>query len=289
MRQRQSFAIILVGKSLLFREGLARILSSADFRILASVSCADDLSPNELQLHQPLFLVVHTGDDFGAAVEQIELFRDRYPGGRIAIVADQYRRGELVSAFRAGATGFFADVRACDGFFKSIELVMMGATIFPQEFLPFALNLEGAPLGGEAPRDENNQAILMRIDNTRALQLSTREKSILQCLIEGDSNKRIALKINIAENTVKVYVRAILRKIRVQNRTQAAVWGVATGHWQTTDPSESKRLSDPVRVISEIKRVGGASVPLGAVGDDANDVDVSRIDRLIPNGIKLKD
>jgi len=289
MRQRQSFAIILVGKSLLFREGLARILSSADFRILASVSCADDLPPNELQLHQPLFLVVHTGDDFGAAVEQIELFRDRYPGGRIAIVADQYRRGELVSAFRAGANGFFADVRACDGFFKSIELVMMGAAIFPQEFLPFALNLEGAPLGGEAPRDENNQSILMRIDNTRALQLSTREKSILQCLIEGDSNKRIALKINIAENTVKVYVRAILRKIRVQNRTQAAVWGVATGHWQTTDPSESKRLSDPVRVISEIKRVGGASVPLGAVGDDANDVDVSRIDRLIPNGIKLKD
>jgi DNA-binding NarL/FixJ family response regulator len=253
MRQRQSFAIILVGKSLLFREGLARILSSADFRILASVSCANDLPPDELQLHQPLFLVVHTGDDFGAAVEQIELFRDRYPGGRIAIVADQYRRGELVSAFRAGAHGYFADVMACDGFFKSIELVMTGATIFPPEFLPSVLNLEGAPLGGEAPGDENNQAVVMRIDNTRALRLSAREKSILQCLIEGDSNKRIALKINIAENTVKVYVRAILRKIRVQNRTQAAVWGLTTGHWQTTDPSDvSKRLPETAPKVHAI-------------------------------------
>src|SRR5882672_6849384 len=104
MCQRQSFAIILVGKSILVREGLARILRSAKFRILASVSCAHDLLPSKLQLHQPLFLVVHTGDDFGAAVEQIEMFRDQHPGGRIAIVADHYRLCELVSAFRAGAT-----------------------------------------------------------------------------------------------------------------------------------------------------------------------------------------
>src|SRR6266404_7551914 len=103
MRQRQSFAIILVGKSILLREGLARILRSANFRILAAVSCADDLLPSKLHLHQPLFLVVHTGDDFDAAVEQIELFRGQNPGGRIAVVADHYRLCELVSAFRAGA------------------------------------------------------------------------------------------------------------------------------------------------------------------------------------------
>src|SRR5947209_14330561 len=128
MRQRQSSAITLVGKSILLREGLARILRSANFRILASVSCADDLLPSKLQLHQPLFLVVHTGDDFDAAVEQIELFRNEHPGVRIAIVADHYRLSELVSAFRAGARGYFADVMTCDAFIKSMELVMMGET-----------------------------------------------------------------------------------------------------------------------------------------------------------------
>src|SRR5467141_4464495 len=161
MRRQQSFATILVGISILLREGLARILRSANFRILASVSCADDLLPSKLQLHQPLFLVVHTGDDFDAAVEQIELFRDQHPGGRIAVVADHYRLCELVSAFRAGANGYFVDVMACDVFIKSIELVMMGETIFPPAFLSFVFNPEGAPLAEAAPRDENNQAILI--------------------------------------------------------------------------------------------------------------------------------
>src|ERR1700686_2330036 len=225
MPWRGAFATILVGKSILLREGLARILRSANFRILASVSCADDL-PSKLQLPQPLFLVVHTGDDFDAAVEQIELFRDQYPDGRIAIVADHYRLGELVSAFRAGANGYFVDIMTCDVFIKSMELVMMGETIFPPAFLSFVLDPEGTLLGEAAPRDENNQAMPIWNKNTFAPQLSTREKLILRCLIEGDSNKCIARKINIAEATVKVHVKAILRKVRVQNRTQAAIWGM---------------------------------------------------------------
>jgi DNA-binding NarL/FixJ family response regulator len=258
MRRRQSFATILVGKSVLLREGLARILRSANFRILASVSCADDLLPSKLQPHQPLFLIVHTGDDFDAAVEQIELFRDQYPGGRIAIVADHYRLAELVSAFRAGANGYFADVMTCDVFIKSMELVMMGETIFPPAFLSFVLDPEGDRLGAAAPRDEKSQVILFTTEDTLAPQLSAREKLILLCLIEGHSNKCIARKIDIAEATVKVHVKAILRKIRVQNRTQAAIWGMNNG--SLTRPANdssapsisdmSKRLPKPVEVRS---------------------------------------
>src|SRR5258708_28520813 len=159
MRQRQSFAIILVGKSILLREGLARILRSASFRILASVSCADDLVPSKLQVHQPLFLVIHTGDDCDAAVEQVKLFRNQYPGGRIAIVADHYRLSELVSAFRAGAHGYFVNVMACDVFIKSIELVMMGETLFPPAFLSFLLDPEGDPLAQGPPGDATNPTI----------------------------------------------------------------------------------------------------------------------------------
>src|ERR1700716_1206649 len=292
MRRRQSFAIILVGKSILLREGLARILRSADFRILASVSCADDLLPSKHELPDPLFLIVHTGDDFDAAVEQIELFRGQHPRGRIAIVADHYRLDELVLAFRAGANGYFADVMACDVFIKSIELVMMGETIFPPAFLSFALDPEGDRLGQAAPRNENNQAILITDENTLAPQLSMREKSILRCLIEGHSNKCIARKIDIAEATVKVHVKAILRKIRVQNRTQAAIWGMnnasvtrlASNNSPSSTSDMSKRLPNPVEVISEIKQIG-ASVPLAAIGHDANNVDVPRIDSQIRKGI----
>ena len=97
MRRRQSFATILVGKSILLREGLARILRSANFRILASVSSADDLLPSKFPTQQPLLLIVHTSGDFDAALEQIELFKERHPDGRVVIVADHYR---LASSFR---------------------------------------------------------------------------------------------------------------------------------------------------------------------------------------------
>ena len=81
MRQERCFPVILIGKSILLREGLAKILGAANFRILASVSCADDVCPGKSTSPPPLFLIVHTGDDFHAAVEQIELFRSRHPDG----------------------------------------------------------------------------------------------------------------------------------------------------------------------------------------------------------------
>ncbi len=296
MQWRQSFATILVGKSILLREGLASILRSANFHVVASVSCADDLLASELQQHRPLFIVVHTGDDFADAVEQIELFRARHPGGRIAIVADHYMLDELISAFRAGAHGYFVDVMACDAFIKSMELVMMGETIFPPA-LSFVLDPESDRLGEEdehvreaVPGDENNQAILVTTDDAFAPQLSPREKSILRCLIEGDSNKCIARKIDIAEATVKVHVKAILRKIRVHNRTQAAIWGV--NHGSLTRPANnssppstsdmSKRLSKPVEAISEIRQLE-ASLPPGVI-HEANHLD----DRLIRKGVNRR-
>jgi two-component system nitrate/nitrite response regulator NarL len=48
----------------------------------------------------------------------------------------------------------------------------------------------------------------------------------LQGLVDGDSNKTIAIRLHITEATVKVHVKAILRKIPAKNRTQAAIWAV---------------------------------------------------------------
>ena len=160
MRRQKSFTTVLVGRSILVREGIARILRAANCRTSASVSSADDLPPGKLQPHQLLFLIVHTGDDFSVALEQIEILRQRYPGGRFAIVADHYRLDELVSAFRAGAHGYFVDVTTCDLFIKSVELVAMGETIFPPAFLSSVLDPEGDHAGKAVLRDENAQAIL---------------------------------------------------------------------------------------------------------------------------------
>jgi len=54
--------------------------------------------------------------------------------------------------------------------------------------------------------------------------LSRCEMLILRMLMEGASNKVIARRLVITESTVKVHMKAILRKLRLQNRTQAAIW-----------------------------------------------------------------
>src|SRR5690606_31857815 len=59
--------------------------------------------------------------------------------------------------------------------------------------------------------------------------LSERETQILDCLLSGYSNKMIAKRLEISEGTVKVHLKGILKKINVQNRTQAAIWALNNG------------------------------------------------------------
>ena len=66
--------------------------------------------------------------------------------------------------------------------------------------------------------------------NVRPLHLSEREAQMLDGLVKGHANKVIARTCDIAEATVKVHMKSILRKIRADNRTQAAIWAMANGY-----------------------------------------------------------
>jgi two-component system, NarL family, nitrate/nitrite response regulator NarL len=285
MRRRQSCETVLIGKNVLIREGIARILQAANFHVPVSASSLDEL-PSSLQAEKLMFLIVHTGDDFHLAIEQIGFVKDRYPDARIAIVSDNGRPVELASAFRAGANGYFVNVNSCDAFIKSVELVTMGETVFPPAFLSFAL--DGNHERETAPLSENEHAILVTSEDAISPQLSPREKAILSCLIEGDSNKCIARKIDIAEATVKVHVKAILRKIRVQNRTQAAIWGMNHGSlvWAangraSTSVDSGREIAKSLEVAPEMEQI---SKPAPLVPQSRH-VPVTRIDGLLRKGV----
>jgi len=286
MSKRHSFATTIVGRSSLLREGIAKILRSANFRIIASISSADEL-PGKIEAERPLFLIVHTGDDFDFVAGQIESFRDGYPDGRIAIVADRYRPDELVSAFRVGANGCFIDIMTCDVFIRSLELVMMGETVLPPAFLSYVCGPEENRLSDDGSGEDDSETILVPEIDDPAPQLSPREKLILRCLIEGDSNKSIARKMDIAEATVKVHVKAILRKIRVHNRTQAAIWGMNNGcHFGPTSaiapplsPGMAKRLPSAIGARSPIEPISESDC--STVVEQTDHVEVPRIERLI--------
>ena len=68
------------------------------------------------------------------------------------------------------------------------------------------------------------------ITNNIIHQLSDRELQILKDIARGHSNKMIARSYSLAESTVKVHMKSIMRKTRVANRTQAAIWAMENGY-----------------------------------------------------------
>ena len=70
--------------------------------------------------------------------------------------------------------------------------------------------------------------------------LSARENQILEYLVRAFSNKAIALELKITEATVKVHIKALLRKIRASNRTQAAIWALS----RRRVPNQAAEITD---------------------------------------------
>jgi two-component system, NarL family, nitrate/nitrite response regulator NarL len=211
---------VLLGRRGLVREGLTRILSAASFSILASAERVDDIpsiaaSPNELVL-----LVIQVDDDESVTLREIAQFKEHFPNSRVALLADrqQLSNKNLLPAFRAGVDAYFVDPKF-ETLIRSLELVMLGETIVPTRFLPYILRQpNAAAAGGEEAKELKGNYIP---------RLSERERCVLKSLVEGQSNKSIARSHRMAEATVKVHIKAILRKIRVRNRTQAAIWALS--------------------------------------------------------------
>jgi two-component system, NarL family, nitrate/nitrite response regulator NarL len=225
--QRRTFETILVGPNALAREGLSRILRAAGFRIPASVPAITDAALDMLARDQIILLVLDAGTALPGAIDQIETFKRQRPDGRVAILASHYKLVDIVSAFQAGANACFVNVADATAFVKSLELVMLGETLLPPEILPLILSHEDPNSDNTLEFDaELAPGVTPDPDDDYMPQLSAREDCILRCLTEGQSNKMIARRINIAEATVKVHIKAILRKIRVHNRTQAAIWAI---------------------------------------------------------------
>jgi two-component system nitrate/nitrite response regulator NarL len=237
-------ATVLVGTNVLLREGLARILTTADFRIVASTSCVDDHVLSTLTQEQSILLLIDVSDNFEAGLRQIECFKQRYPTGRVAVLAVQHHLPQMVSAFRAGANAYLVKVATCETFVKCLELVMLGGTLLPPEILKLISDRRGRSRKNRAADDghddddggnddteivgsyDERNMEASRAEDSCAPRLSARQQSILRCLVDGASNKTIARRMAMAEATVKVHVKAILRKIRVHNRTQAAIWAM---------------------------------------------------------------
>lgn len=221
--------IVLVDDHLLFREGLARLLSYYDdFTIVGEA--AGSLEACQLVGEKRPDLVLMDielpGEGDGvSATRQITL---EYPDVRVVILTAYDETARLLEAIKAGAQGYLVKN------IRSAELV---------EQLRGLVRGEAAISRRMATRllDEFRRGPDM-LPNEDA-DLTTRELEVLTLLSDRLSNKEIAERLVLSEHTVKNHVKNILAKLHLRNRRYAAAYGVARGlvRPSTGDPSQTSR------------------------------------------------
>jgi two-component system nitrate/nitrite response regulator NarL len=205
---------ILIEANRLFRQGLKHLLADTRFAVEAEFSTTEQAI--EGAVASGLVIVGEGGD--------LQQLRSAYPEARIVVLASDFAVDALREAMNAGADGYLMKDVSPEALLQSLELVMMGEKVFPTNLAAMLLDMN----------------VIAPQHSVRGL--SPREQEILQALVTGSSNKLIAIKLGITEATVKVHLKTLLRKIDVNNRTQAAIWAMNNGFTAEGAPIPTRGL-----------------------------------------------
>jgi two-component system, NarL family, nitrate/nitrite response regulator NarL len=211
---------MLICRNGLLRAGIGHLLAGTRFVLAEGASDIAGRLPPRADT-EPALILIQARRPSEAHAETVQGLKTRSPSARVVILADDPDPRVVVELCLAGLDGVCPTGMPRDTMVKALELVMLGET-----FLPGPLGLavfeqasrlsRGAPDAFVSPEPANGFAATHK--------LTEREAQIVHCLTQGASNKAIARELGLAEATVKVHVKAILRKVKAANRTQAAMW-----------------------------------------------------------------
>jgi two-component system nitrate/nitrite response regulator NarL len=211
--------VAIISRNKLFRAGLARLLFETSFERVIEADDIEGLKSRIKDAQVPCMFLAEAGDDAEGTRNLVAALRTLDEQARVVVLAESPCREQLCSAFAAGADGFLLKEISYECLEKALHLALLGEKVFPSYLA--SMLVEGMNAQPRAFSITQGQAS----DHS----LSAREVEILGCLAEGYSNKVIAKQLRIAEATVKVHVKSILRKIKAANRTEAAIWAVRHG------------------------------------------------------------
>lgn len=248
--------IVVTHPSTLFHNGLRHLFAKSRFRpVRIATSLNEELEKYLESLESCVWL---TGVErcVSSTNTLLQKVVTANPGVKAVILAASQKPEDIVAALRAGACGFLSQDLPGETLLRSLELIAHGEMIVHPQFAwnPTAANEnqatddldDNSPFlakegGAYSTQHFESRSSLSGVtleaaseSETGVPSISRREMLILRMLIQGASNKVIARNLVITESTVKVHMKAILRKLRLQNRTQAAIWArnhVSEGDW----------------------------------------------------------
>lgn len=213
--------IILVSPNDIARAGLSQILASEHFNIVGSFASISEVDESELPFGL-LVAVDFCGSDH--QVDTVQKLRQLNSSLKIVVLADQFDMRTVIDCFNIGVHGYIIKSMKSLPIIMALRLAAVGQKVLPSDLVE-ALGCQ--PMYTHAAADNEHD-----VENAN---LSPREHDVLSCVMAGHSNKIIARELDVCEATVKAHVKNILRKLNLQNRTQAAIWASAHGLPNPTD------------------------------------------------------
>ena len=204
----------LVCRNTLMRSGISHILAGTNFVI------SDEALEQSSEL--PILCLIHTDQAADGLTETIEQLKAQWPSARVVLLTERMEPAAMAQAFQAGLDGVCSTAMDRELLIKAFELVMLGE-IFISAAAGLAL-LQQSQAFPQAHADGSAVRSARANDFASVHRLSPREAQILHLLTKGAPNKLIARDLGVTEATIKVHVKAVLRKVKAANRTQAAMW-----------------------------------------------------------------
>ena len=218
----RSVSTIIVEPRALLREGLVSLLRHSGFKVISAVPTLDKVPP--AALGRANLLTIGGPSETAEALDYINGSCSAARKVKIVIITEvsgKVSQPDTLKILSNGADCCIINVRSRDVLLKSLHLAVLGQRVV-------VVGKDGVSLDAfEADKESSGfSEHEPRMNGEHAVLLSARELEILKFIIAGDSNKVIARTCNLAESTVKIHLKTILRKIGVRNRTQAAIWAM---------------------------------------------------------------
>lgn len=207
--------VLIIDDHTLFRDGLQSLLERHNIEVVASlgdgvegIRIAQELTPDIVLLDMRMPSI--SGLDVLKQLQQANF------ASPVAMLTTSNDERDLVETLRNGAKGYLLKDMEPDDVVAALREIVNGETVVaPNLTQILARVVKGEPIIESDPSP---------IDD-----LTPREAEILSLLAEGQSNKVIARNLGISDGTVKLHVKAILRKLNIHSRVEAAVIAVEHG------------------------------------------------------------
>lgn len=211
--------VLLIDDHALVRKGIGELLQSRGVQVVASVSSGQEGVGRAVELRPDIIMVDVKMPEMNG-IETVKRLRAAGVAAPVVMLTMSREDADIGAALRAGAQGYLLKDMEPEGLLPALEAVLRGESVVAREMVGTLAGLvrDEARVPPAAPRMADPFA-----------GLTPRELEILGHLADGFSNKVIARTLEITEGTVKLHVKAVLRKLGMRSRVEAAVAAVEHG------------------------------------------------------------